>query len=145
MILMVLLVGLAATTAAGKEIKKDYHETFAVQAGDRLHLVHGDGEVNIEPWERDEIDITVVYHTEFSKVGVGSDPDFEVEFRQSGGTVTVIGKEAQTVVVGFTSRRHYEYSYTIRAPEYLRLDLEGDDGDVQIVKWRRGRAGGGHR
>lgn len=129
-----VLVG-APATSVGKEIKKDYHETFSVGAGDRLHLVHGDGDVSIIPWEQDELEVTVAYHVDISRVGVGSDPDFEVEFRQEGGTVHVIGKEKSMTTVGYVSKKQHRYLYTIKAPRTLHLDLEGDDGDVEIERW----------
>jgi len=132
---MFLVMTGAPATSAGKEIKKDYHETFRVAAGDRLYLVHGDGDVSITPWEQDELEVTVDYHVEINRVGVGSDPDFEVEFRQEGGTVHVIGKEKSMTTVGYVSKKQHRYLYTIKAPPTLHLDLEGEDGDVEIERW----------
>ncbi len=125
----------ASVAAAGTEIKKDYLETFDVSKGDRLHLVHGDGDVAIAPWDKDQLEVSVKYDVEIKRVGVGNDPDFEVEFKQEGNTVTVIGKEKSMVAVGYVSRERYEYVYTIRAPRYLRLELKGEDGDVEVEGW----------
>jgi len=131
-----LLIASMATTAASKEVKKDYHETFSVAEGHRLRLVHGDGDVTIASWDRDQIDIEVRYHVEYTRVGVGSEPEFEVEFKQENNGVSVIGKEKSTTTVGFSSKKRYEYIYKIQAPAYLRLDLRGDDGDVEIESWQ---------
>ena len=30
----------------------------------------------------------------------------------------------------------YEYTYKIKAPDYVMLDLRGDDGDVELEGWR---------
>jgi DUF4097 and DUF4098 domain-containing protein YvlB len=38
--------------------------------------------------------------------------------------------------VGISSYREYEYTYTVKAPSYLDLNLEGDDGDVEIADWK---------
>lgn len=135
LVIPVLLVSMAAT-AMGKEIKRNYHESFEVAQGDRLHLVHGDGNVTIEPWDRDVLDIEVRYRAEVTKIGLGSEPDFSVEFDQDRHTVHVIGKEKSTVTLGFRSKTVHEYLYTIRAPAHLELDLKGDDGDVSITGWQ---------
>jgi len=133
--LLVAILSGSSMPAAGTEIKKDYLETFDVSKGDRLQLVHGDGDVTITAWDKDQLEVSVKYDVEIKRVGVGKDPDFEVEFKQQGNTVTVIGKEKSMVAVGYVSRERYEYVYTIQAPRYLRLELKGDDGDVEIEGW----------
>ena len=36
----------------------------------------------------------------------------------------------------FHSVQEHEYTYTIMAPSYVVLDLDGDDGDIEITGWR---------
>jgi DUF4097 and DUF4098 domain-containing protein YvlB len=131
-----LLVVATAGPAAAREIKKDYHETFRVAEGHRLQLRHGDGDVTIEPWNRDEVDVEVHYRARVTKIGLGKIGDFEVEFDQSGKTLRIVGKEESSYAVGFLSHNEYEYTYAIKAPPYLELGLDGDDGEVSIHGWR---------
>jgi DUF4097 and DUF4098 domain-containing protein YvlB len=133
---LVALSVLAAGDASARIIEKNYHEQFDVQQGHRLVLVHGDGDVVITPWDRDVLDVDVQYRTRVTKIGLGKDPDFEVEFRQSGDEVLVTGHETSAVTVGFFSREEYEYVFTIKAPAWLELELDGADGDVSIEGWR---------
>jgi DUF4097 and DUF4098 domain-containing protein YvlB len=126
----------APTPSAARQVNKDYHETFKVAEGHRLLLVHGDGDVTITPWDRDEVDVVVHYRANVTKIGPGKVGDFEVEFSQEGKTLRVIGKEGDSFAVGFLSRHEYEYTYKIQAPSYLQLELRGDDGDVSIRDWR---------
>jgi hypothetical protein len=133
--LLVLLV-LAMGSLEAKEIKKDFHKSFEVDQGDRLRLNHGDGDVRIRPWDRDVLDVTVRYHVEERTVGIGPHHSFDVEFRQSGNTVYVLERKRTGVIIGFHNRRTFEYIYEINAPAYLILDLEGDDGDMDIEQWR---------
>ena len=133
----ILSVGLlAAGPAAATEIEKDFHERFDVREGATLRLLHGEGEVSVEPWDESALDVTVRYRADFTKIGIGGTPDFDVEFRQDGGTVHVIGKETGGSMIGFRSTTRYEYLYTVRAPAWLRLDLEGEDGNVRIRDWK---------
>lgn len=120
-----------------QEIKKDYHETFDVEKGAVLHLKHGDGDVTVTPWDKDEVDVTVRYRAEFKTIGFGSKRDFEVEFRQSNDDIYVIGKERgrSGVTIGVHTSRRYEYTYKIKAPDYIELDFSGDDGEVMIRDW----------
>jgi DUF4097 and DUF4098 domain-containing protein YvlB len=120
-----------------QEVKKDYHETFDVDEGSVLNLKHGDGDVTVTPWDRDVIDITVRYRAEFKTYGFGSKRDFEVEFRQSGDDVYVLGKERGSgVTIGVHSSRRFEYSYKIKAPKYVELNFSGDDGEISIRDWK---------
>jgi DUF4097 and DUF4098 domain-containing protein YvlB len=58
-----------------------------------------------------------------------------VEFRQTGTTVYVTGKETSRGTIGFYNKKVYEHIYEIQAPDYIQLDLHGDDGDVNISGW----------
>ena len=124
-----------AAAAVAERIERDYHEIFDVAQGHRLELDFGDGDVVIEPWEQDEVDIQVRYEADQKSIGVGKLPTFEVEFRQSGSTIRVIGRESGTAGIGFFHHRVHEYIYEVRAPAYLVLDLQGEDGDVEIEGW----------
>jgi len=68
--------------------------------------------------------------------GIGRKHTFDVEFRQSGNTVFVLEKKRTGIIVGFHNRKTFEYIYEIKAPGYLLLDLDGDDGDLDIEQWR---------
>lgn len=135
-ILAVLAVAVLAMAAGAKEIDRDFHRSFDVSRGVRLDLRHGDGDVTIKPWDKDAIDVTVRYRADVSRIGFGGDPDFDVEFKQGDDYVSVIGRETPAGPSVMLVVKRYEYVYTISAPAYVRLDLEGDDGDVEIAEWR---------
>ncbi len=132
---LVFFTGLG--TAAAEEINKDFHQSFDVKEGDSLSLRFGDGDVKIIPWEKNIIDVNVRYRADIDTVGIrlGRKQDFDVEFRQTANTVHVTGKEASTATIGYHNKRIYEYIYEIHSPDYIRLDLDGDDGDVEIENW----------
>jgi len=123
--------------AGAEEIDKKFHKSFPVKTGDALSLRFGDGNVTITPWDKDLLDVTVRYWADINLVGVrlGGRDAFDVEFRQSGDTVYVIGKEPSGAALGFYNERVHEYFYEIHSPRTLRLDLEGDDGDLSIEDW----------
>jgi DUF4097 and DUF4098 domain-containing protein YvlB len=130
-----LLIASAIPTTA-REIKKDFHESFDVKEGATLHLKHGDGDVTITPWDKDIVDVSVHYRAELKSVGIGGKHYFDVEFRQSDDAIHVIGKVRSSGSIGFRYFKRQEYTYTVRAPRYLELDLEGEDGDVDIRNWQ---------
>jgi hypothetical protein len=127
-----LFVLVSAIPAGGKKIDKDFHQSFDVKKGVTLHLEHGDGDVTITPWDKDILDVEVHYRAELKSIGIGGKHDFDVEFRQTDDGVHVIGKVKSSGSIGYRSFKLYEYTYAIRAPKYLELDLEGEDGDVGI-------------
>jgi DUF4097 and DUF4098 domain-containing protein YvlB len=131
------LAVLSVAPAAAVTIDRDYHETFDVTPGVRLEIMHGDGDVTITPWEKDVIDVKVRYFAEVRKIGFGDEPDFFVDFDRTEDVVRVVGKEKTgSGVVFFRSVEEHEYTYTISAPSYVTLELNGDDGDVAISGWR---------
>lgn len=134
-LLAVAIVGVGPARAV--TIDRVYHETFDVREGVRLELRHGDGDVTITPWEKDVIDVHVRYLAEVKRVGLGGDPDFTVEFDQTEDAVRVVGREPFSSGVSLVQIiEQHEYTYTISAPAYVRLELAGDDGDVEVTGWR---------
>jgi len=125
---------------AAEEVKKDFHQSFDVTEGASLSLRFGDGDVKLIPWEKNVIDVNVRYRADISHVGIrlGKKKDFDVEFRQTAGTVYVIGKEPSSASIGFYNERVYEYLYEIHSPNYVTLELDGDDGNVEIENWAAG-------
>jgi len=137
LILSLLIFSTHIGTALAKEINKDFHQSFDVKEGDTLRLKHGDGNVQLTPWDKDIIDVKVRYRADIDAVGIrlGSKDDFHVEFRQTENTVYVTGKETSRGTIGFYNKKQYEYIYEIHSPDYIQLDLNGDDGDVDISGW----------
>lgn len=122
--------------AEAKELKKDFHETFEVDKGDRLRLKHGDGDVVIWPSDRDVVDVTVHYHAEYMAVGTVGKHDFDVEFKKSDSVIYIAERQETAEFSMFKYLNVHAYTYTIHAPDYLGLDLDGEDGDVRIEAWR---------
>jgi hypothetical protein len=137
LILAFFVLSATVGTVSPKEITKDFHQTFDVKLGDSLRLKHGDGNVRLTPWDKDIIDVKVRYRADIDAVGIrlGSKDDFNVEFRQTGNTVYVTGKETSRGTIGFYNKKQYEYVYEINSPDYIRLELYGDDGNVNISDW----------
>jgi len=133
---MIALAALAlgAGPALAKTIDVHASETFPVKKGALLRLSHGDGDVEITPWDRDEVSVDVVYRADYTMVGVGKEPDFKVEMKQEGPVIVVTGRETGVAMVGiFLSVDTSEYRYTIRAPAYLAVESRGLDGDFSAT------------
>lgn len=134
--LFLFFVIASACSAYAKKLNKDFHEGFDVKKGAILNLKHGDGDVTITPWDKDVLDVEVRYRAEYKTIGIGGKLEFDVEFKKTGDIIHVISQEKCSGSIGFHSHRKYEHTYTIRAPEYLELDLDGEDGDVDVENWQ---------
>lgn len=133
---VVALALVLASPALAEKVDRQFHQAFDVQEGTKLVLHHGDGEVSITPWGKSTIDVEVIYRASIKKAGSGSVSDFEVEFEHSGDTVRVVGKEPSVSVVrGLSYHWKREYSYTVKAPPWVVLELDGQDGSVSIRDW----------
>jgi len=130
-----ILISAFNISAFAADIDEKFHETFDVEKGDKLYLEHGDGDVTIIPWDKDIIDIKVHYSASNNFIGIGKRTKFDVEFSQQGNEVRVIEKETHSVRIGIGNFHENEYTYKIYAPDYMILDLNGEDGDVYIEDW----------
>lgn len=122
-------------SADGREIKRDYHESFDVGRDTVLRLNHGDGNVTIRSWDKDILDIEIHYRAEHKSLGKSS-CSFRVEFKESKNVIEVTERRNEGICFGFQIHNLEEYTYTIHAPDYIALDLDGDDGDVDIEDWK---------
>jgi DUF4097 and DUF4098 domain-containing protein YvlB len=135
---LVAILGLllAAMPAVAEEIDREFHQSFEAPEGTVLRIEHGDGNVEIEAWEKAEIDVVVIYRGEAKTIGIGTDQGFDVEFRQDGKSIKVIGHESRGTTFGVRYKNLEEYVYRVLAPSYVMLQLEGEDGDVTISDWK---------
>ncbi len=120
-------------TNAYADYSKEYHETFKVTKETKVVLHHGDGEVTVRPWDRPELQVDVYYRA------AGKDEDdklFRVDFDQRGDRIYITGKEFYRSwnAGGWYTK---EYRFEIKAPAYIAMELEGDDGNVTITGWRK--------
>lgn len=119
-----------------KEVKKDFHKSFDVKKGFTLKLESGDGDVTVTPWNKDVLDIEIHYRVDYTSYRLAGDDQFDVDFQESDKTIHVTGKEKSHTFVGVHIRKQYEYTYTIKAPDYLILDINGEDGYISIQNWK---------
>lgn len=133
---MVLALALPSVRARCEVLEKEFGETFPAPAGTVLRLRHGDGDVILRPWDRDEIEILVRYRADRKGLGELSEDDFTVDFRSRDGAVEVTGREKGSGFFGLSVYVVKEYSYTISAPPGTAVDLDGDDGSIEVERWR---------
>lgn len=130
---IIVWIFMVSFSSAKTIINKHFHQKYDVNEGAALYLKHGDGNVKITAWSNDVVDIDIVYRATFTGMGRLEPQDFEAEFEQRGDRITVTGREPH--VFGISSHNVHEYTYTIKAPNYVELNLNGVDGDVSIADW----------
>jgi len=130
-ILMIILFLIVNALVFGRSIDKEFHKTFDVQSGDIIFLNHGDGDVFISSWDKNVIDVEVYFSADIFSLGNG-DYDFDVKFEQQDNEVEVSEYFSNRRHTGIRSISIHRYEYIIRVPEYIVLNLIGDDGDVKI-------------
>ena len=133
---VLLSICLAVGTASAVEIREDIQETFDVSPGAILELHHGDGNLTLTPWDQDRVEFRIIYQADIVKLGFGARPDFDVIFHHSGNRVLAKEEVRGTTTFGFYSRHTITYTWEIKAPPWVTLEIHGDDGDVRITGWR---------
>ena len=132
--LLIALLFLGTSFLFAEDYKKEYHETFAAGKGMTINLKSGDGDVTISPWDQDEVQVDIIYHADHR--GGDDDRTFEVEFDKNSRAIYIIAKERTGSRYGITSRHVFQYTYDIKAPAYMKLDLDGDDGNINVSGWK---------
>ena len=130
--LVAVLTAVVGTGASAEEIDRHFEKSFEVREGARLVLEHGDGDVVLGTASGDTIDVEIRYRADMKSGGAGVKTDFEVDFEQTGDTVRIVGREPKFRGLGFSGLRVREYVYEITAPDWVALELDGSDGDVEI-------------
>jgi DUF4097 and DUF4098 domain-containing protein YvlB len=115
-----------------KEYKEDFTHTFQVEKGTTVILKNGDGYVNVRSWDKNEIKVDVFYHINSKSSRDEDDNTFDVEFRQNGDRVYIVGHERRRSAFGFFSIQYIDYRYEISVPSYLAFDIDSDDGDLNL-------------
>lgn len=123
---------LSISSLLAKEYKDDFSHTFQVSKGVTIMLDNGDGRVNVNVWDKDEIKVDVFYHVNSKSSREDDEKAFDVEFRQSGDRVYVSGHEQRRRTFGFFSIQYIDYRYEISAPPYVNFDIDSDDGDLNL-------------
>ena len=78
LVLGVVFVVSASAPAEAEQVDKEFHQSFQAREGTVLALEHGDGDVNIIPWEEATIDVVVKYRGEVKTIGLGKEQEFDV-------------------------------------------------------------------
>jgi hypothetical protein len=126
------VVLLLPAIAGAVSVDREFHESFDALEGDVVVCRFGDGDVRVVPWDRETIDVHVVYRVEVKGLGLGEEPDFAADIRRVGGEIIIEGTEMPGSTAFVFIRNVHEYVYTVRAPMHVALELSGDDGDVTV-------------
>ncbi|MBN1408842.1 MAG: DUF4097 family beta strand repeat protein [Calditrichaceae bacterium] len=130
-VLLIIIILILSSLGLGRDIKKDFHESFEVKSGDMLYLYHGDGDVTISSWDKHIIEIEVYFSANI--FGLAKDEyDFDIQFKQNGNKIEVTEKLKRNHRFGIRGITINRYEYLIKLPKYLLLNLDGDDGNVEI-------------
>lgn len=110
------------------EYRRSFEERHAVTPGYTLSITGRDGDIRIAGWDRSEVEIT----GEMS-VWVDSEETAEKEFKRR-----TIEKDGDAVILSYTPSRAREkmtykkIDYRIMAPKYTNLEIDIDDGEIEI-------------
>ena len=127
-----ILIFFIATISFAKDYKKDFNHTFKVKEGVTIILENGDGDVQINTWDKNEIVVEVTYHASSKYAGDRDKHDFDVEFRRPNAE----GGMQQLVQPGDGSRLQYDgskESQVINAYKILKNKLKRNPTRIEIV------------
>ncbi|TKJ31881.1 hypothetical protein CEE39_06785 [bacterium (candidate division B38) B3_B38] len=116
-----------------RSFKKLYHESFAAPEGTEVYL-DADGRVELEVWDKPEVDVTVDYNVREKYLWKRSrrgEREYGVEMYKSGNRIVIKAKHPRVAAFGFYSVRRDNH-YQLKVPPYVELDIHGDDDPISI-------------
>lgn len=108
------------------ENNRHYEKTFSVQEGGDFVLVADAGEVDIDTWEKNEVNVIVDLSGTDSRI-----EKYQVEFNQEGNKVYVTGKVNDHSFFKWNVGR-LDAKYTILLPKNFNTDVQSSGGDISV-------------
>ncbi len=102
-----------------------WSKTYPVAGKADLLMKTGDGNVRIEVWDRQEIDVRL------ETVGLTINHDFTLIEGESGGRVSVEAKFPPTS--GFNFGGRHSLDFTVKVPREAALEISTGDGNIRIA------------
>jgi len=135
--LLLTLFFRSESATPGRVVQEDsfqrvYHESFTAPEGTELYL-EADGRVEIEVWDRPEVDVRVDYHVReryLWRRSRGRDRGYGVEMYKRGNRIVVKAKRPSVIGIGISVWR--DNNYQLKVPPYVKLDIHGDDDPLSI-------------
>lgn len=140
---LLLVVSVKGADVYNKDYTKDYHETYKVQPGVKLNIENRYGDINMEIWDRNEIDIKVevtIKSTSQSKAqryldridvdmeGSTSSVTARTRINENSGNNNWLGNLLGGGYVSFSDR--FEIEYTVKMPREVKLNIENKYADI---------------
>ena len=141
-LLCTLLLGTAqAGTCEKKKVKSHSVETFTVASRSSIHLDDSFGEVQVEGWSRDEVEVSVSKSTrkeyrpgdqakgraELDSVRVSARQD-----KDNGVVISTVFPSRNLFTRPLRRKTNVELVYKIRVPRRSNLYIKHDIGEVQV-------------
>ncbi len=126
--------------AVDHEIKDIEKKTFQVKPGGKLYLYNQDGKVEIESWNKNEVEVIVTKRVRDRNRDREEElmEDIEITYRHSGDDVdirnrTFEGRNRFNIdVFGSGRSRYIIVDFEIKVPENYNIELVNDDGNVDL-------------
>ena len=113
--------------------QKVYHESFPAPRGTEVYL-DADGRVELEVWDKPEVDVRVDYHVKerfLWKKSRSGDRGYGVEMYKRGNRIVIKAKRPRIVAFGYY-RVQRDIDYQLKVPSYVKLDIYGEDDPLSI-------------
>ena len=113
----------------------EYHldEVYPIDAGGTINLVSDDADVWITGSDRDDVRIIVDYRLTVKGLSIGQSDEFEMIVEQRNGDLYIREKPRDIGVSFMIGESEEDYTIEIQVPHDVHLDIDGDDGEYEIV------------
>jgi hypothetical protein len=118
--------GLAAMFSTGDKSERHLEKTFTVNEGDNLDVESDGGDITVESWDKDEVDVKVDISGSERRV-----EQFDVDFSQQGNLVSVTGKSDENNFFRWGGQ-NLTVKFQIMVPKKFNLRGSTSGGNIAI-------------
>ncbi|MCP4727955.1 MAG: DUF4097 domain-containing protein [bacterium] len=126
--------------AVDLEIKDVEKKNFKVSPGGKLFLYNQDGRIDIESWDKDEVEVIVTKRVRDRNSDREEElmEEIDITYEHSGDDVDIRNRTFERRgnrfddIFGSGRNRYIIIDFEIKVPENYNIELVNDDGDVEL-------------
>jgi hypothetical protein len=128
-----LMLAAIVTTATGQEMKKEFKETFSVDADALVVIDNKFGKVHVDTWDKNQVDISVVVSVDASSEKESARVLDNIDISISGNAKKV---SAVTKISGKSNCKNcgMKIDYHVQMPAGNALEIANEFGNTYVAK-----------
>lgn len=137
-LLLTVLYTFTASAGTQAEKRKEMNRSFPAQKGDILKIDNRFGNITLEHWNKNEVEIRVVIESKSNQEQTATENlnKVSIQMDKNGNTISAVTTIKQTQ--NNNNNNELKVNYTIITPDHLSIDLKQEFGNIVLADKHEG-------